>query len=194
MLWVIRQDAWYGWPDFVGGIPVTDDRFAPKVGPRPEFVMAEHPAVEKPLLTRPVHSTSCKLDFARHAAFGPRGTMYMAEMGPGTPLTGPPSGRPGHQVVRVDPASGKVETFLRSRPDALGPPGYEHTVTAGLRRPLEAAFSPDGRALYVVDLGVLDVLETPLPLLDPRPGTGVIWRIVPDGVEGLSPPTIREAK
>ena len=194
VLWSIRRDGWYGWPDFVAGLPVTDDRFVPKVGPRPEFLLAEHPPVEKPLLTRPPHSASGKMDFSRDPAFGPPGSLFIAESGSMTPLTGPPSGRPGFQVVRVDPAPGGSTTFFRARPDALGPPGYEHALTAGPRRPVDAAFSPDGRALYVVDLGVLDVLETTLPLLDPRPGTGVLWRIVPDDAEGLTPPARRAAE
>jgi glucose/arabinose dehydrogenase len=43
MLWHIREGAWYGWPDYAAGIPVTDPRFRSRRGPAPRFLMAAHP-------------------------------------------------------------------------------------------------------------------------------------------------------
>ena len=42
VLWRIEPGLWYGWPDFVGGVPVTDPRFRPVRGPRPDFVLANN--------------------------------------------------------------------------------------------------------------------------------------------------------
>jgi glucose/arabinose dehydrogenase len=36
LLFEVRPGAWYGWPDFVGGAPVTDPRFQPTRAPAPE--------------------------------------------------------------------------------------------------------------------------------------------------------------
>lgn len=32
-VYVVEQGAWYGWPDFIGGRPVTDPAFKPQHGP-----------------------------------------------------------------------------------------------------------------------------------------------------------------
>jgi glucose/arabinose dehydrogenase len=41
-LWEVKQGAWYGWPDFMGGEPITSDRFIPETGARPTFILANH--------------------------------------------------------------------------------------------------------------------------------------------------------
>ncbi|MDP9341199.1 MAG: hypothetical protein M3Q23_03615 [Actinomycetota bacterium] len=52
LLFEVKDRAWYGWPDFIGGVPVTDPRFRPERGPAPSFVLANHgelPPPERPL-------------------------------------------------------------------------------------------------------------------------------------------------
>ena len=44
----------------------------------------------------------------------------------------------------------------------------------GLERPIAVRFSPDGTSLYVVDFGVMTVGERGP---QPKPETGVLWRI-----------------
>lgn len=188
-IWVIREDAWYGWPDYSSGIPVTDPRFRSERGPAPEFLMAEHPPVEEPFLTRPQHAGVTKLDFSRSAAFGFQGQMFLGEFGAGIPITGAEETQAGHQVVRIDPATGRAETFFTARPAALGPPGAEYIATAGPTHPVGVRFSPDGAALYVADIGALaPFLAGAGPFPRAFPGTGAIWRITRDGAPVAGPP------
>lgn len=39
-VYAIEEGAWYGWPDYFSGVPVTDPRFAPKMGEH-RFVLTE---------------------------------------------------------------------------------------------------------------------------------------------------------
>ncbi|GGK74185.1 sorbosone dehydrogenase family protein [Rufibacter glacialis] len=186
-IYQIRQDGWYGYPDYSSGIPVTDPQFRSARGPKLKFLMAEHPPVEKPWLTRPENAASTKFDFSTNNTFGYRGHMFLAEFGSATPITGDPHPATGYVVVRIDPATKEAAPFLSN--GAPGPEGFEHVSTAGPRHPVEAKFSSDGQALYVVDIGVIhgDVAAAgPFPL--PIPGTGVIWRISKTGVAGSGPP------
>ncbi len=188
-LWVIRQDAWYGWPDYSSGIPVTDPRFESERGPPPEFLLASHPHVEKPLLTRPKHAGITKLDFSHNSEFGFEGQMFLGEFGAGVPITGAEEVMAGQQVVRIDVATGKVRPFFRAKPSALGPKGWEYVATPAPKHPVEAQFSPDGRALYVVDIGALSpFLAGAGPFPRAFPGTGAIWRITREGAPVQRPP------
>lgn len=189
VVWNVRQGAWYGWPDFAAAIPVTDDRFRPTRGERPGFLLEEHPPIDAPLFTRPPHTSPMKFDFSTSAAFGFQGEMFVAEFGGGAPVTGPEEAPVGNQVVRVDPATGRVTPFFRARRDRLGPEGYEYAVTSGPKRPVEARFSPDGEALYVVDFGALVGFPAGAgPAVRPIPGTGVVWRITKKGTKPKGPP------
>jgi hypothetical protein len=78
----------------------------------------------------------------------------------------------GFSVVRVDPATGTIETFARNTGDALGP--ASKLGTDGLERPIDVRFDPTGRALYIVDFGVLRMDEDGP---QPQPNTGALWRI-----------------
>lgn len=42
----MKQDKWYGWPDYSSGNPVTDPRFRSTRGPKLKFLMKEHPPVK----------------------------------------------------------------------------------------------------------------------------------------------------
>jgi hypothetical protein len=86
-IYIVKKDAWYGWPDYAMGQPVTNSRFKPKDKPQPQFLMAEHPPVEQPWLNFPKHSAIAKLDFASSEAFG-RGQMFVAFFGHMAPMTG----------------------------------------------------------------------------------------------------------
>lgn len=177
-LWVIRQGAWYGFPDYAGGMPVTDARFQPEHGPAPTFLMRDHPPVERPLVALPHHVGAAKIDFSRSPQFGHQGQLFLALAGDMNPITGEHDERSGFAVVRIDPASRKVETFFHAKKDAQGPKGMEYVVTPGPRRPVDVRFSPKGDALYVVDVGAMAILSTAAgPAPRPFPRTGVVWRI-----------------
>ncbi|MBI2806704.1 MAG: PQQ-dependent sugar dehydrogenase [Planctomycetes bacterium] len=177
-LWEIKKDAWYGFPDYAGGIPVTDAQFQPEQGPAPKMLMRDVPMAEKPLLTLGPHAGAAKMDFSRNATFGFKGQLFLAMVGDMKPITGRNEERSGFEVVRIDPETLKVETFFKAKKSALGPKGLEYVTTAGPRRPVGVRFSPDGKALYVVDLGALAITTTAIgPTPRPFPRTGVVWRI-----------------
>ena len=205
-LYEIKEGAWYGWPDYASGIPVTDPQFKPKDGPAPAFVMAEHPPVEKPVLTFPEHSASTKLA-VNPGGFGDTGDLFLAFFGHMAPMTGTVEGEHGgHRVVRINPATKRVETFFSKKetgdhhkkagPSASaqsGPGGEgakDESLTPGPRRLLDVVFSPDGRAMYVVDFGAMVVEKEPKPF----PGSGLIWRITREGTETSGPPANLSAK
>jgi len=185
-IWQIKQGAWYGWPDYSSGIPVTDPQFRSERGPKLKFLMADHPPVEQPWLVRPENAAATKFDFSTSASFGYKGQMFLAEFGSGTPLTGDPNLN-GYTVVRIDPATKEAQPFLSNK--MKGPDGKEFVTTAGPRHPVEAKFSTDGNTLYVVDIGVIGfALAGAGPFPVPSPGTGVIWRITKEGTNASAPP------
>ena len=185
-IWQVKQNGWYGFPDYSSGIPVTDSRFRSKRGPRVKFLMKDHPPVEKPWMTRPENVAVTKFDFSTNANFGYKGQMFLTEVGSATPITADPNPA-GYAVIRIDLATKQSEPFLSNR--RPGPAGMEHVMTAGPRRPVDARFSTDGNSLYIVDIGVIhgDIGGAgPFPI--PVPGTGVIWRITKDGTNTSGPP------
>lgn len=208
-IYIITDGAWYGWPDYAMGVPVTDPRFKPKDKPQPQFVMTEHPTVEEPWLTFPKHSAIAKLDFSKSEPFG-EGHMFVAFFGHMSPMTGKaPEKHGGHRVVRIDPASKSVHTFFAKKGGHGGSgqgeshrPGQSHeggsgsdsahggghhqdeSLTPGPRRLLDVRFAPDGNSLYIADFGAMVVKDKPRPV----PGTGVIWRVVPEDAQSPSPP------
>lgn len=182
----IQAGGWYGFPDFSSGIPVTDRRFWSRRGGKPEMLMAEHPPHAPLWMARPAHAGVTKLDFSRNAGFGFPGQMFLAEVGSGEPIAGIVPEPAGHMVVRIDPASQAAAPFLWN-PNP-GPAGAKYVTTPGPRRPVEAKFSRDGTALYVVDVGVFaGALAGAGPYPMPVPGTGVIWRVTRDGTPAAGP-------
>ena len=208
-LYVVKQGAWYGWPDFASGIPVTDPQFKPDDGPAPQFLLKDHPPVEKPLRTFPKHSSITKLDFSPGGKFGFEGQMFVAFFGHMAPMTGKVEEHGGHRVVRVD-ATGEVKDFFGKKEHghggghgdadskggsskekksdsgekAQGGGGKKESVSSGPRRLVDVRFSPKGDALYVVDFGAMTVDQKPHPV----PRTGVIWRITREGDAVTAPP------
>lgn len=188
-VWVVRQGAWYGWPDHAAGVPVTDPCFRPTRGDAPELLMRSHPPCETPFLTRPPHASPTKLEAARGNRFGPAGALYMAEFGGGEPLTGPPAPGGGPGVVRIDLGTRRVERIFGLQDGASGPAGWERVATPGPRRPVDVRLAPDGEALYVVDFGALGICPAGAgPVARPFPGSGVLWRIVRKEAAEQAPP------
>lgn len=187
-LWTIRQGAWYGWPDFASGIPVTDSRFKPEYGGQPEFLMEEHPPVEKPFMMLPEHAGVTKIAFGPGGDFGFRGDLFVAEFGDIAPMSGRVAEPAGHRVMRVDVRTGRKHPFFYAREETLGPPGMEYVTTPGPKRLLEPYFTRNGDALYVTDIGAFTIVTAAAPMATPFPGTGVIWRIVREGTQPSGPP------
>lgn len=184
-IYKIKQGGWYGFPDYSSGIPVTDKQFRSERGTDVDFLMKNHPDVEKPWMTRPENSAATKFDFSTSDRFGHRGNIFLAEFGSGTPATGNPNFS-GYTVIRIDPVTKQTEPFLKTKATQEQ---LEKGNVTGPRRPVEAKFSPDGEMLYVVDVGVIGFdLAGAGPFPTPVPGTGVIWRISKENSKVNGPP------
>ncbi|HEV8377815.1 MAG TPA: hypothetical protein VGP99_03115 [Tepidisphaeraceae bacterium] len=93
-----------------------------------------------------------------------------------------PTKEHGGQVVRIDPKSRRSSVFFCARSKEKEP---SVGAGAGPRRPVDLAFSSDGRALYIVDFGATLTTRNGFHSF---PETGVIWRIVKEGTAVTSPP------
>jgi len=157
MLFAVREGAWYGWPDFIGDVAITDPRYQPERGAAPSFVIANHetlPKPEKPLLRFPPHTAAVKF------AVGPADQLFVALFGDEVPMTAPSGPRVGRSVVRVDPAGWSMHPFVQE----------------GLLRPIDVRFSAAEGAIYVLDFGAFEMLDG--GGVSAEPGTGKVWRIV----------------
>ena len=170
-LWAVEEGTWYGWPDFVGGVPVSE--FDPPGEDAPAPVLAGYPnEPPRPSALLGVHSSSNGFDFSHSSAFGFEGDAFIAQFGDMAPTVGKVLAPVGYQIVRVEPREGIVHGFAGNKGDKNGP--ASKMGGGGFERPVAARFSPDGSALYVVDFGVMTMSEQGPK---PRPGTGVLWRI-----------------
>lgn len=173
LVWRVEEGRWYGWPDFSGHRRIDSNRFKPPFTAHPKKVLASWPEVPmEPAAFLGVHSSSNGFDLSRSEAFGHVGQAFIAQFGDMSPGVGGVVQGVGFKVVRVDLATGVVHDFAANKGKANGPASY--LEKGGLERPVDARFSPDGTALYVVDFGVMTIgNEGPEPLLK----TGRVWRI-----------------
>jgi glucose/arabinose dehydrogenase len=161
LLFEVKRGAWYGWPDFIGGDPITSSRYRPERGEQPEFVLADHgtlPSPERPLLRFPPHSAAVKF------AVAPDGTpwagdMFVALFGDEAPMTAPPGDRVGRSVARISTAGWSL-----------------HPVDAGsFCRPIDIGFGGSPPALHVLDFGKfeMDAEQGVIAQAD----SGKLWRL-----------------
>ena len=163
MVFEVKQGAWYGWPDFVGGEPVTDPRFAPRRGPAPTFLLANHgelPPPERPLMSLPVNSSACKFDVM--PADGPwPGYLLMALFGDEVPMTAPDGPRSGRTLVRIN-----TVTWTAHPVDGVPP----------VHRPIDVRVHPGTGEAWVLDFGEFELGAGGMRA---RPGSGAVWRFRP---------------
>jgi glucose/arabinose dehydrogenase len=161
LLFEVRPQAWYGWPDFINGVPVTDPRFLPERGPAPAFLLADHdrlPAPECALLEFPPHTAAAKFDVVPSSWNTYGGHLYIALFGDERPMTAPPGPRAGRCVCRIDPVTWTLEQIL----------------TDPLIRPIDVGFRPGDGALHVLDFGWFEMIPQGIQA---KAGTGTVWRI-----------------
>lgn len=161
MLFDVRHGAWYGWPDFIGDVPVTDARYRPESGVSPAFVLANHdelPPPAPPLVRFPTHTAAVKFDVAGPGAGPWAGHLFVALFGDEVPMTAPSGPKVGRAVVRVDPAGWSLHPFAQN----------------GLLRPIDVRFHAAQNALYIVDFGHFEMLGQ--GEVEAAPGSGKIWR------------------
>ena len=160
-LYEVKPGAWYGWPDFIGGVPADDPRFRSSRGPRIEPLLANHadlPPPESPLLAFPVNSAPTKFDVAPAHVEAWQGQIFLTLFGDEKPMTGPPGPPVGRSVVRIDPKDWSLHPFI-----------------SGFVRPMDVRFHPREAALYVLDFGEFEMLTQ--TELSARAGSGKVWRI-----------------
>jgi len=156
MLFEVRPGAWYGWPDFIGDIPITDPRYQPERGAVPTFLLANHDALpkpEKPLVRFPPHTAAVKF------AVGPSGDLFVALFGDEVPMTAPSGPKVGRSVVRVDTSDWTMHPFVQGE----------------LLRPIDVQYNAADDALYILDFGSFEMM--PNGGVSAEAGTGKIWRI-----------------
>jgi glucose/arabinose dehydrogenase len=161
-LFHVRQGGWYGWPDFVGGVPVHEERFRPACGPAPEFVLANHgelPKPETPLLAFPPHVAAAKLDVLSDEHPDWPGQLLVALFGDERPMTAPSGARAGRALARIDPKDWSL-----------------HNVVEGpLARPIDVRINRLDGSAYVLDFGFYEV--TAGGDTDAVAGSGKLWRL-----------------
>ncbi len=164
VLFEVRQGRWYGWPDFVAGQPVTDERFRPVRGPLPELVLANHaelPVPERPLVEFPVNAAATKLEVIPQEAHRWAGHVLVALFGDEKPMTAPLGPKVGRSLARVDPSDWSL-----------------HAVEVGpFRRPIDVRVH--GGAVYVLDFGEFEMGPDGVTA---QAGTGALWKVPLDAL------------
>lgn len=177
LLWRVEKGRWYGWPDYSGDRPLTADEFRPPGKEKVEFLLASHPEKPpKPVAHFPVHCSADGIDFSTNAEFGHVGDAFVAEFGDQAPSTGKLLAPVGFKVVRVDVTTGRIEDFAVNKGKKNGP--STRTKREGLERPIAVRFDNTGKALYVVDFGVL---REDRDGSHPEEFTGALWKIEATG-------------
>ncbi|GAA3398817.1 PQQ-dependent sugar dehydrogenase [Cryptosporangium minutisporangium] len=129
-LWEVRDAAWYGWPDYFGGRPVTDPAYRPSDGSIPTFVLANHdelPRPERPLTAFPGGVSATALDVDPASA-----------------------GRVVTVALETGPRSAGCAIVLVRTTD-----GAQHVLhTSAFADPVALRYHPADGALWIVDSGV----------------------------------------
>jgi hypothetical protein len=187
LLWRVSPGGWHGWPDFVGDRPVDSPLFQPPDGPVPSRVLQQAPGTPpRPVARLAVHSSSDGLDISRSEQFGFVGQLFIAQFGDQAPAVGKVWAPVGFKVVVVDPRSGEAIDFAANQGKDQGP--ASRLKRGGLERPLAVRFSNDGRALYIVDFGVLRMDDAGKSHAEP--GTGALWKITRAELGGFRGPLL----
>ena len=171
LLFKLEENAWYGWPDYNGTLPVAKIKVPGEQDP--VKILAEDPAKPaSPVANFGVHSSSNGISFSTNEAFGFQGQAFIAQFGDMAPAVGKVISPVGFRVVRVDVNSGIVEDFAVNSLKKNAPASL--LKAGGLERPISVQFDPEGNALYIVDFGILAMGEDgPHPVQN----SGVIWKV-----------------
>ncbi len=173
--WVVEvhEGAWYGWPDFAGGNPLTEEQFASERGVNLNPLISDPPEVEAPLLTLPSHYSPMKLTTTPQD-FNHEG-LLVAIFGDATPLTGEVEEDVPTGVIHVDVLTGDYDWFVSNQDQArFGRTGR------GFKRIIAVEVDHEDAGLYVLDFGVVEFTD-----MSPNaiPETGVLWRITRNSQE-----------
>jgi glucose/arabinose dehydrogenase len=175
-LYEVKQGAWYGWPDYFGGLPIDHPRYRAPDGSAQPFVLAAHDTLPPPQRALAEFAiNACAVKFAvippgqAHA-----GDLLVAQFGDERPMTGPVGPQVARDLVRVSTRDWRIH-----------PVSYPAAVERPLR-PLDVAYSPDGRWVYVVDFGAFEFIadvHAASKRIEARAGSGRVWRIAAAALE-----------
>jgi hypothetical protein len=174
VLWEIKEGIWYGWPDFSAGKPIKNTEEFSSPGKKDvKALLKEYPNTPpKPVAIFGVHTSSNGIDFSMNPSFGYEGEAFVAQFGDMAAKVGKVLSPVGFKVVRVNVTTGTVMDFAVNKGKRNGPASW--LEKGGLERPVSVKFDPSGKALYVVDFGIMNMTEKgPEPQLK----TGTIWKI-----------------
>lgn len=175
VLWEVKENAWYGWPDFSAGERIAmDEEYKSPSESRVRSVLSKLPSTPpKPAAILGVHSSSNGFAFSTNKNFGYEGEAFVAQFGDMAPNVGKVLSPVGFKVVRVNVGTGVIRDFAVNKGKRNGPATW--LKKSGLERPVSVKFDPKGEALYVVDFGIVRMTaKGPQPEVK----TGVIWKIV----------------
>ena len=140
LLFEIKMGSWYGWPDFVGGEPITDPKYSVPGSAPLHFLLANHeelPCPERPLAVFPANSAATKFDITPESSLYRQPYLIVALFGDEKPMTAVSGPRSGRALARVSLCDWSVEVFA------------EHCFA----RPIDVRFSPQTQELHVLDFG-----------------------------------------
>jgi glucose/arabinose dehydrogenase len=160
----VRHGGWYGWPDFIGGDPVTDARYRSARGVAPSFVLTNHedlPPLQVPLVRFPANTAAAKFDVAPHDGWWFPGDLLVALFGDERPLTAVRAEPAGRGLARVDTVNWSLHPW----------------ATSSLHRPIDVRFSPLDRSPYILDFGRFEIGSD--GGFSATAGTGAVWRLTP---------------
>jgi glucose/arabinose dehydrogenase len=160
LLFEVHPGGWYGWPDFIDGVALTDTRWRPERGEQPAPVIANHdelPPPQRALMHFPPHTAAVKFDVVP-SGWGPwQGQLLVALFGDERPMTAPAGDRVGRCISRVDPHDWSLH----------------QVVTDPLLRPIDVRFCPTDQSVWVLDFGWFEMTAGGMAA---RQGTGAVWR------------------
>ncbi|HEV7330053.1 MAG TPA: hypothetical protein VGN63_03350 [Flavisolibacter sp.] len=174
VLWEVKPDLWYGWPDYSAAKPISNDEEFKVPGKDPVQPLLQQVPNQppSPAAIFGVHTSSNGFDFSRSNDFGFSGEAFVAQFGDMAPEAGKVLFPVGFKIVRVNVNTGVIRDFATNRGARNGPASW--LKSGGLERPVSVKFDASGKVLYVVDFGIMKLTEQGP---EPQPGTGVVWKI-----------------
>lgn len=156
-LFEIKAGAWYGWPDFAGGVPVTHPSLRPSRGEDPRFLLANHDELGPPqeaLIRFEPRNAPTRMAHAPDSA-----DLIVTLFGDKRPLTGPEGPPVGRRLACL----------------SLSDRSIRPVESPALQRPIDVAYRFQDRALYVLDFGAFELGRG--GEVKAGAGTGTLWRL-----------------
>ena len=161
LLFEIKAGRWYGWPDYIAGLPITDPKFTPQRGPNPKFLIQNHedlPSPEKPLMEFPVNAAAVKFDQLPEDLPSIGGFLVVALFGDEKPMTAPPGKKAGRNIALIDPKTWTLHPLPK----------------LGIERPIDVKYNEKDNKIYVLDFGYFEMSGVGV---DAKSASGKLWKI-----------------